>query len=600
MKNRYLIEIITEDLPIADLNENFNIINDYLKNNINKNKIKFSIFFVTYKRFIFLFISDLNVDNYLKSFIENIFFLLKFTINMRWKNNLKTFIRPVISYLFLLNDKVIKHLMFGQESSNKTIIFKKHRKYILNVNSFNYFEVLNKYNIFYDKNIRYKHFLKKIYNYLNIIKGNIVVDNNILIKLSNSFEIFGLKFIKVNFKKLELNNRILTKILLSNFYLPVIKNNTIIGFFLVTDGIFNKKIITSYKKSILLKIIYFKKIYFNDFKLINFKKFRKTILNENFDTLYIKSKRLYFVSKYFSKYIKFNLLIVRKMIILINSEFLTKFIYEDSSLNGLLFIDNRKYCHLKKFLFDYNSHFIGKDSIYNESKVLIFLENFDDLINLFILNKFPKGKKDPFNVKKKINLVLSIFVKNKISINLKYFLLKIKYIFFFNKNFNINEFFLILIDKMKSNFSCKYINLIKDNGNLYKLYLYSKFLNNFFKFKFKNNLFSLIKRINNIINKNNCNILKKLNRKLFLNLYEKKLFIKFTKIVKMNNLLKKKGRVFSMFKNFLTIENDLNNFFSHTFILDKNFDISNNRLKLLKMIKYFINKNVNFNIESMK
>lgn len=600
MNNRYLIEIITEDLPISDLNENIDIIQKHLKFNIDKNKIKFFISFITYKRFIFLFISNLNIENYLKLLIENIFFSLKFTINMRWENNFKTFIRPIISYLFLFNDVLVDHNLFEIKSSKKTIIFKKNKKKIINVDSSNYFKILDKYKINYNHNFRYEFFLKKINIYLNVIKANIIIDDNILNKLSNSFEILGLKFIKINLNKFKLNNKILSNILLNNYYIPVIKSGKLIGFLLVTDGIYNKCIVKNYKRSVLLKIIYFKKIYFKDFKLINFKKIKNTILNDNFDTLYLKMKRLYLISKYFFQFLNFNLFKIRKMIILVNSEFLTKFIYEYNNLNGLLFVSNNKYSFLKNFLYDYNNNYFGKKSNLNESFLLFFSENLDDIINLFILNKFPKGKKDPFNVKKKINSILLVIIKNKIFVNFKNILLKIKNTFFLTTIFDVNKFLSIIIDKMKSYFNYKYIHFVKNKNDLYKLHLYSESINNFFMYCFKNNLFFLLKRINNIVNKNKCSVFTKINKNIFQNIYEKILFLKFIKIIKINNILKKKNNFFSIIKNFLTIENDLNNFFSNTFILDKNFDIANNRLKLLKTIKYFINKNINFDIENMK
>ncbi|HFL8819290.1 MAG TPA: glycine--tRNA ligase subunit beta [Candidatus Azoamicus sp. OHIO2] len=604
MKNKkiYLLEILTEDLPTSNLISTLQTLNNLIINNFKKKHITIVEFksFITIKRISFIFTVEIADNLDIRPLITNIFESAKFTTNMRWGSNKKSFIRPIKSYILMCNNDVLSHKLFGISSCNYTFNSNFLYSKRLNVTPLNYYKLLRyNNNIICDAIERLNIVKKKIHFYACKYNCNILFDDKILINVANSFEHPVINVI--NFKHLCFNLpfRIILLTLLSYDCIPLIQHlNT--NFFLIVINSYKKKMLThAYMLTLSNKLLDIEALYLLDKLLlnnINISKFRSAIFtnNNNLNNIYYKIKRLFSLLNYLSKLLYIESTYIRKCILLLQLELFSKFIFDNPKLTGLLFVDSYKKFEVIYILYEYNKIFNDYIPTNLNASVIIILENLDMIIFLFLTGNYPKGKNDPNNFKKKIIEIITCILYMKININLNHLIIQILKQFGSTKSFS-SKIFSFFIDRLKFHFYCKYIDFIIYKENLYKAFELSISLNCFFKYKLKYDFFSLIRRIESITIKNKMSFLIKINKKLLNNTDEKILFNKIIKLINISNILIKNYMYFENIKFDLTVKKKIDKFFATVFVLCENSSVKNNRLKLLYIIKYLLNKVIKFN-----
>lgn len=597
-KKKYLLEITTEDLPISELNFISKSLKCAFLKNFTENNITIYFFksFFTFKRFIFFFNIKYDINFNFIFLIENIFYTTKFKTFMRWGENKQTFIRPLTSYLFMCNNKIIKHILFNLQSDKYTLISNLLFKKKIKVNFFNYFKVLYSNNIIYSYTKRLKLLLFKIKKFFYKNKLNVSYNLNNIKDISNSFESPQFLFIIFNNSLFKMPIRLLILVILSYGYIPFLKKKKIIYFLVVLNSFKKKKIKEKLNCAIENKIFDIASMYYNESIIITdfkFSKFKNIILNEKFDTLYNRFFRLLKLTKCFQDILFFNLKIIKKTIFLINLELLTKFIYEYPNLTGLLFIDFYSSDKIKNNLYEYNKIFNNEIPKTVYGAFIVIINNIEEIVQLVLNNYNFYAKNDPYNIKNKVLNVIKSIIKSKIKFDFYDLLYKTFFIFKSIDINKINKLFIFFIDKLKFTFNFKYIAFTKKKKCLFCIYLISKSLNSIFKYKFNNDFFLILKRIKKITDKNKISFLIKLKKNLIFEFDEKILFLSLKKNLFISKILLKKNLYFENIKYLLKIKNKIDKFFCNIYVLSENVNIRNNRLKLLFIIKKLFEKFLN-------
>lgn len=601
-KNNILIEIGTEELPYKNLHKLSENFKDIIENNAPKLNINFSLIknFITSRRIAFIMEinkekKNINIKEKLKSLINNSLNEIKFNIKMRWHNYNTAFIRPVKWYILLMNNKIIKHTIFNIKSKNITLAHKTLKKE-LKVNANNYETSLEKNGyVICDYKKRKNLVLKLIKNYTKTNKLNIILKRSSINDVTNLVEYPSI--IICNFKKifLKMPKEIITTVLLKNhFCFLLTKKNKLINKLIIISDVIRKtkEIKIGYEYIINTKLSELNFLYENDKKIIkkfNMYDLKKLTLNNKMGNIYEKTLRV----KNLVKFIKNKLNIKSKNILnttkFIKIDMLTKIATEIPELNGLIYSSTLENKYIRKHLYNYNRTINNKVKKNISSAIISLADMIDNITSFFILGKIPTSSKDPFNLKKDSKIIIKIIIKNKININIKEV---IEQALFLHKNKNN-----IIAVKIK-NFIAQKITNIKTQQqieNILKIKNIQELIEKITRYKFKENLITLIKRIQKITEKNKINLQKKINKKLLIKTQEKVLFINIKKNLNVINILNKQNLFFECAKTFLMIEKQINSYFKDVLVLDKDINIKHNRLKLLNIIKKIAFNKVNLN-----
>ncbi|CAL4042232.1 Glycine--tRNA ligase beta subunit [Buchnera aphidicola (Tetraneura ulmi)] len=226
--------------------------------------------------------------------------------------------------------------------------------------------------------------------------------------------------------------------------------------------------------------------------------------------------------------------------------------------------------------------------------ILSISDKIDLLTGMFYLKKYPSAEKDPFALRRAAIGIIRIMIKKKMKINLEE-IIKTSFKLYSKKN-DSNE----SKKKLICFFSNRYLDWYKKKGyetNIIKSVLNTKpknpitvdtcikIITNLKTKKKYNKLISLYKRIFNILKKSKFKIEEKINKNLFKNKEEKKLFSLTNDLEKKTNFLCKTQQHDKILINLINLNNPIEDFFKITIINDKNKKIKNNRLNLLNKIK---------------
>jgi glycyl-tRNA synthetase beta chain len=601
-KNNILIEIGTEELPYKNLHKLSENFKDIIKNNAPKLNINFSLIknFITSRRIAFIIElnkeeKNIDIKEKLKALINNSLNEIKFNIKMRWHNYNTEFIRPVKWYILLMNNKIIKHTIFNIKSTNKTLTHKTLKKELtVNANNYEYSLEKNGYVICNYKK-RKNLVLNLIKNYTKTNKLNILLKRSSINDVTNLVEYPSI--IICNFKKkfLKIPKEIITTVLLKNhFCFLLTKKNKLLNRLIIISDIIRKtkeiKIGYEYIINVKLSELFF--LYEHDKKFIkkfNISNLKKLTLNNKIDNIYEKTIRI----KNLVRFIKNKLNIKSKNIInttnFVKIDMLTKIATEMPELNGLIYSSNLENKYIKKNLYNYNRTINNKIKKNISSAIISLSDLIDNITSFFILGKIPTSSKDPFNLKKDSKIIIKIIIKNKININIKEV---IDQALFLHKNKNN-----VIAIKITNFITQKLTNIKMQQQieNILKIKNIQELIEKITRYKFKENLTTLIKRIQKITEKNKIDLQKKINKKLLIKIQEKVLFIKIKKYLNVINTLNKHNLFFECTKTFLMIEKQINSYFKDVLVLDKDINIKNNRLKLLNIIKKIAFKKINLN-----
>ncbi len=268
---------------------------------------------------------------------------------------------------------------------------------------------------------------------------------------------------------------------------------------------------------------------------------------------------------------------------------MTRFNLEYPEFNGLL-LQKKMY-----IINDYNRSFQNEIPKTLSATILLLINNTEYIINTFDTNKEPTAKKDPYNFKKKIIIIIKSILKNKVNFDFMIFLSIALSIIktIQNKDIIISKIMNFMLNRIQHNLKMN-IDFIKNRNNLLIIKNISQSFKQIGKYKFFSEFISIIKRIKNFCRKQKLQNIK-FNIQYQLKIEEKNLFKKIIKNIAITRILKKNQLYFELFKLKLSIKKNIDEFFKNIFILSENIKERNNRIVLIYLCKYYINRQINFN-----
>jgi len=534
---------------------------------------------------------------------------------MYWGNEKISFIRPVHNIIMLLDNILINKNILGIKSNRLSYghRFMGEKKIIID-NVKNYENKLLEYGyiiVSYFK--RKEKIIKEIKLNAKNIKIKINLKNNLLEEITSLVEwpvvIIG------NFNKnyISIPNDIISYIMEKKYkYIPLynIKNKKIFNKFMLVTNIISKnpdKIINGNEIVINSKLKDIKYFLKKDSKLNlkeNIKNLKKILFHKELGNYFNKILRIKVISCYIAKIIDTNIKNTIRSVLLSKCDLLTKMVFEFPEMQGIIGMYYSLYNNENKIVSlsqkeQYQPRFSGdKLPTTKVSSSLAIADKIDTIVGIFGINKYPKGYKDPFALRRSAIGIIRIIIENKLEINLLNLIQKSvnlygKYII--NKNVIIN-----VIDFIHERFKFIY----KEKGyniDILKI-IFSKNLKNKTLNDINNELIKLV----NIINSKEFNLILEVYKRIY-NLLKKSKDINIKNIKIKYELLKEKEEIF-LYKNinllenkikfllknklykdiiyilYILLYNPINNFFNKVKILSKNIKLKENRLAILYKI----------------
>lgn len=616
-KNNLLIEIGTQELPqkkLRLLGESFkkNIINQFKQNHIKYNTINW---YATQRRIALKILNLYNQKKEKKKKIENkiLLNLIKQGIDrlpvnyfLYFENKKIKFARPVNYVLILLNNKIINGNILGVKI-NKFVYgnrFFGKKKFIIN-------SIKEYTKILYEKGKVIVNFEKrknlikeKIEKITNNLKCFIKLQNYMLeeitslvewpVVLNGKFKNTFLKIPKeillhIIEKKQKYFSTYNSKNKLTNNFIFVVNTNTKN----IKNIIYwNEKILNSHLKD----INFFYKL--DNKKLEEYlPKLKNILFQKSTGTMYDKSIRLKYLSKWIARKIGGNEKNSERAGLLSKCDLMTNMVSEFKEIKGIvgMYYSIRDKEHKEVSLAIKNQYSLD-DNEKNTNKTshsLFLAEKMDNLIGIFEIKDQHKKSNDPFALKKIVNEIFHIILKYKYNINLTKLI---------NKNIKLYK-------KLKITKNTKDIiqYISKRLFNLYKNLKYNKkviksvlknskiiipeidyrikSISHFYKSKEFEDLIKINKRISNILKKTKEKLDENFSFKLTIKKEEKELANYLFNVKKDLNYLLIQKKYDDIMKRFFLFKNTIDPFFKNVFILDKNKKIRMNRLILLKEIQ---------------
>ncbi len=247
-----------------------------------------------------------------------------------------------------------------------------------------------------------------------------------------------------------------------------------------------------------------------------------------------------------------------------------------------------------------------------DAKYLSVIDKLDDIVGAFINGYIPTGSKDPYALKRKFNSVLAIILgyeSGSISvqkqIDLEIFDI-VDYLYSLYPKED-NKYLLLEFMWERIEYQFEKLGIPKDivkavvetkNDTIIKLFERAKAFKKLSKSKdFKKVAFTF-KRVNNIVYK----AIEKYDKKLFESIEknlleedeEKRLYKQWKKYYKKLQSFEKDKKYNDFFDIIIKLKPVVDEFFDNVMVMDKDKNLRNNRLALLKEISDFFNKVVKF------
>lgn len=680
MKNYFLLEILTEELPVSYIKPAISFLKDNFINFLKENEIEFKEIkeFFTPRRiglfvsglpekrkikFIFIqgppkniaflkegvlseqgkgflkankakekdiIIKKINEKEYvflkkkiggeslkklISQFLPNIIRNIPFPKRMKISENL-SFARPIHAICSLFNNQIVKFKVDNIKSSNFTYPHRdKSFKKIKIRDAKEYFNILRKNGVISLYEEREKIFYQNLKKILKSLDAQIIEEKETIFEMLNICEYPSLILCEFKEDYLSLPKEIIITGLKNYLHaLAVIKDNKLLPYFIVVT---NKPFLKDKKAINEIKTWYERacearledaKYYFNeDLKkpleeLLEEEK--KVIWIEDLGSLYDKTERLVSLTKLIK-----DDEVLEKIAYLSKTDLLTNMVREKefTSLQGKMGGIYARYFNYPQIISDalYEEYEDLPKTIYGA--YLTIVDRIDNIVASFIKGAIPKGSYDPFGLKKQADNIINTIVYHNLDINLE----------------NLIDADLELFSKLKVNFNIKEIkrelfSFFKERFELYiqeKNYSYdiSRAITKIIWFNPKRGIkrCEYLKRLKEekredyekivIGQKRVRNILKEVNlenldidENLLIKEEEKELLKYSKEILKDYEEALDKEDYNKALNYLLSLRPYIDKFFDNVFVMDKDLDIRNNRLKILKLIKDIFDKYCDF------
>ncbi|WP_284443307.1 glycine--tRNA ligase subunit beta [Buchnera aphidicola] len=550
---------------------------------------------------------ELLIPKITESALKNIF-IKKY---MRWEKNNQKFFRPIRNIVILLNNQTITGNIFNIPSSNllQNHLSSKENKITIK-DARDYPKILfQKNKIIADYAIRKEEIIKNIKETAQKINGCIKNNDFLIEEVTSLVESPTVLLADFEKKFLNLPKQILIHTIEKQqkcFPVYDFKKKLLPNFILVSNINSKKpeKIIMGNQKVMHARLSDAEFFFKNDrkVKLENYLlSLKKVLFQNNLGSLYEKTLRLKTLIKWIAKYNSSNIQDSIRAALLSKCDLVTHIVCEFPELQGTIGMyyaleDQEKKDVAIALKEQYLPAFSGdKLPCTSIGCALSIADKMDTLSGMFYVGNIPSADKDPFALRRlAIGIIRIIIVKN-ITLNLKDLINK-SLCLHHEKNFkNVilsDKIFKFFIKRLfhwyeETGYSIKIIKSVLSykSTNLIDIHRKIQAISYFIKIENSELIMLSIKRISNILEKENNKITGCINTKLIKEAEEIILFnqIEKFKINTKNLFLEKKYQdILIKIKDF---EQPISNFFKKVKVYDTNSKIRLNRLLLLDEIK---------------
>ncbi|AWD32651.1 Glycine--tRNA ligase beta subunit [Candidatus Kinetoplastibacterium sorsogonicusi] len=563
------------------------------------------------------------LKNILKDSLNNI--NLPKTMSYQLDDGLTTikFVRPVRNLLVMLDDNLICTELLGLNATDYTyghrIMTNNSKIKITHAKDYEkILEIKGKIIASFEKRksiIKYK-LLEKA----NLIDATLLFDNPETEKLLNEvtslveYPVIYLGKFDNNFLKLP-NECLILTMRLHQKYFPLFskKEKSLIHNFLIVSNVDNNNIIIGNERVIKPRLSDAHFFYEQDLKISlkeMISRLSKIIYHNKLGSQLDRTNRIVFIAKHIAKILNADIKLSEQAANLSKIDLSTNMVNEFPELQGIMgsyYVLQKGYDQLVSdaLKMQYNIKFFNPINKKNIISAILFIsDRIEMLLGLFSINMKPNGEKDPFGLRRAALGIISIYenMYDLNSIESKEFELK-ELLYTSAKAFNnidnsvIEEIIQFIYERYK------YQLLLKFPKNIIEAVIsvqppfnqIAKRINDlekFAKLSKANKLFSINKRINNIIKnfKNNEFVIdiNLLNDNIEKKLVEK---IYYLKPILRNYIINQD--FFSYLNKICEITNEVNIFFNDILIMSEQIELKNNRIAILIEINNIINNNIN-------
>ena len=564
---------------------------------------------------------EISTDKELEKIIPQTLKDINWKKSMKWSDFELNWGRPLISILAIFNERLLKFNFAHLESVNFTMLENNDQIKQIKVKNFNdYLNLLGQNEIILDHNKRTEYILKKIVSICKKKSCKEIINQSLLIEVSNLVD--KPNVITATFDKsyLELPKEIIKSTLQTHqryFTLIDLKDRMLNEFIIVANNKDEKKLIKTGNERVVEARLSDANFFWNRDKSFNLikqiNKLKKVVFYENLGSVYDKTQRLRKMAYFISDQLNINKEKLEIAASVSKSDLVSDLVSEFPELQG----EMGKYFALNQgfeqdvsnaisehYLPTGNSSSIPKKPI---SYSLSILDKLDNLVGFYLINEKPTSSKDPFALRRSAIGLLRTIIENNLVIKISDLIDYFTRIYLEQgveeKNTQLKkELMTFLRERMKNILKEKKVrtDIIEasisshTNDNFLELYKKTLIMNKFISKELGRNAVSTYKRASSILEQEKIELKDGPDAVLFKEEEEKELFERINIIRKAFTIKEDRKNYEEHLKLLSDTKLSTDKFFEKVKVNDDNNDLKNNRLELLQILCSTFNTFVDF------
>ncbi|GAX87419.1 glycyl-tRNA synthetase beta chain [Lebetimonas natsushimae] len=507
---------------------------------------------------------------------------LNFGKTMKWGNCEAEFIRPIRWILAMIEDEAVIFNKYCATSSNFTYGHRLFKDKIFIDFAGKYFCELDKKGVVLYQDERRKKILKDIDKIEKENGVKVEIDKDLLEEIVAITEYPTALFGKFDEEFLVLPPEvIITSMKEHQRYFPVFKDGKLTNAFVVVSNAYTdnfSKIINGNERVLRARLSDALFFYQNDLKNgLSIEGLKDIVYMDNLGSLYDKVKREEKIAEILANKFNTDKEKLIKAINLAKADLLTEMVYEFTELQGIMGYYYAKAAGVDEEIATAIKEQYTDTASNKTSALLNIARNLDTLAGLFSIGKIPKGNKDPFGLRRAANHIIKVSLENKIPLDFKEILEKIKPLY---KNLNTDQLLEFIYERLYKfyNVNPSVIRAVLATGesNILEIDKKTKLLNEVVNSKDFKDLSVTFKRVANIVKDFDLNKIN-VDESLFEKDEEKELWNEFNKVKNYTDLEKKLDFLISL-------KPLIDKFFDNVMVNVEDEKIKNNRKSLIASI----------------
>ena len=564
---------------------------------------------------------EISTDKELEKIIPQTLKDINWKKSMKWSDFELNWGRPLISILAIFNEKFLKFNFAHLESVNFTMLENNDQIKQIKVKNFNdYLNLLEQNEIILAHNKRTEYILKKIVSKYKKKSCKEIINQSLLIEVSNLVDKPNVITATIDKSYLELPKEIIKSTLQTHqryFTLIDLKDRMLNEFIIVANNKDEKKLIKTGNERVVEARLSDANFFWNRDKSFNLikqiNKLKKVVFYENLGSVYDKTQRLRKMAYFISDQLNINKEKLEIAASVSKSDLVSDLVSEFPELLG----EMGKYFALNQgfeqdvsnaisdhYLPTGNSSSIAKKPI---SYSLSILDKLDNLVGFYLINEKPTSSKDPFALRRSAIGLLRTIIENNLVIKISDLIDYFTRIYLEQgveeKNTQLKkELMTFLRERMKNILKEKKVrtDIIEasisshTNDNFLELYKKTLIMNKFISKELGRNAVSTYKRASSILEQEKLELKDGPDAVLFKEVEEKELFERINIIRKAFTIKEDRKNYEEHLKLLSDTKLSTDKFFEKVKVNDDNNDLKNNRLELLQILCSTFNTFVDF------